>query len=211
MAEIPSVDMNDIIFSILTGARNRVQIARKKVSEYILVNIDKIDRFTVCLITSSCFAPDIQLPQQIERIEQTNDTELHPLFFRVHTIINGVLECNNIAHEGDYLICGPQQEIYVLTKEKFDNSYELKDNVYKNKVHNRSVIKIVDGDLANLGEDERSFIAPWNEKMIIEPDDYIAFENDANIDDLERGKECIDKKYYRIHRDAFVDTWEIIY
>lgn len=110
----------------------------------------------------------------------------------VHTIIDGQEETTNVAHPGDFILCGVQDERYVLTAHKLADNYNLIDKVLIPRAMPRMVAQITSMDMK--GVTEAYIIAPWGEHMLVKAGDYIV-------------KESNGKGYYRIAKSAFHKTY----
>jgi len=105
----------------------------------------------------------------------------------ITTEINGKIETIKLANPGDYILTGSMNEKYVLSSDKFNSRYKIEGN----KAKSRSVKTLAKMFIGS----SISFIASWGEKMIIEHEDYLI--NNKN-------------EFYRIEKNAFNNTYEII-
>jgi hypothetical protein len=107
---------------------------------------------------------------------------------RIETIIGGRTETVNIARKDDFIVCGPLGEKYVIKAEKFPRLYIGNvGGIVKPEQSDRLVAKYD-------GKQDITFNAPWGEKMLAKPGDWIVKDGQG---------------YYRIARVAFDATYEI--
>jgi hypothetical protein len=99
-------------------------------------------------------------------------------------------ETQNTAMNGDIIVSGPANEKYAVKKEKFKKNYsgEIGERVSPEKSTRMAA--------RYTGQEEIMFTAPWGEKMILKPGDYIIKEDE--------------NKYYRIKRKMFDLTYESV-
>jgi hypothetical protein len=107
----------------------------------------------------------------------------------IYTILGDELETKNIANPGDYIICGPVGEKYVVTTQKIGKLYEILENGnIQSKSDTRSVAQYVGG--------AGYITTSWGAKMVINTGDYVVKEDSD--------------KYYRIKGSIFETTYDWI-
>lgn len=115
----------------------------------------------------------------------------------VKTIINNKVETSTTANKGDVIIVGPYKEAYTMKMRKFLQLYDIQRNIAIPKPLPRNVAHVSKKIFQSLGiKKPISFKAPWGEKMIIEPGDYLVKEKEGS--------------YYRIEKNAFKRTYIFI-
>jgi len=109
----------------------------------------------------------------------------------VETYTADGLETKNIAKPGNYVLCGPSGELYVLKAEKIAK-------LYTGKIGGIITPEQADRQVAvyNL-ETPIKFTAPWGEDMVIKPGDYLVKEQDGS-------------GYYRIAKKEFEQTYNSV-
>ena len=122
----------------------------------------------------------------------------------IKTYTSDGLETKNIASNGDFVVKNTTnaQEMYILTKEKFDKRYKFSKkldntwNIYK-PIGIIKAVLVDDNLLKNLKIDENEFyiITSWNEKMIVKKDDYLVSPMEYN-------------EVYRIANKEFFETYK---
>ena len=123
----------------------------------------------------------------------------------IKTYTSDRLETKNIASNGDFVVKNTTnaQEMYILTKEKFDKRYKFSKkldntwNIYK-PIGIIKAALVDDNLLKNLKIDENEFyiITSWNEKMIVKKDDYLVSPMEYN-------------EVYRIANKEFFETYKL--
>lgn len=109
----------------------------------------------------------------------------------IATMLDGK-ETVNKANPGDFVMCGPRGEKYVVRMEKMGQMYERsRDDPLVVLVKAEDKPRMVARYIGASGE----FMSPWGELMKIKSGDYVVRE-DKN-------------KYYRIERSVFMETYEI--
>jgi len=104
---------------------------------------------------------------------------------KVVTSIDGEQETVNKAEEGDYIITGVKGEKYILNPKKFNERYFIAGDKAKTKP--------VEITAKQYKGKSISFMASWNEEMILKYNDYL----------VRNGNE-----YYRIEKNAFREIYE---
>ena len=117
----------------------------------------------------------------------------------VHTIINGEEETKNTAKKGDILVrsTGKNHEEYIIPGEKFKKRYELDKDSEPDGDGCRLYNPTGDCWAFVYHGENFSFVAPWDEDMIVKNGDFIASTDEHKLDDI-----------YRIEKDEFVDTYK---
>ena len=123
----------------------------------------------------------------------------------IKTYTSDGLETKNISSNGDFVVKNTTnaQEMYILTKEKFDKRYKFSKkldntwNIYK-PIGIIKAVLVDDNLLKNLKIDENEFyiITSWNEKMIVKKDDYLVSPMEYN-------------EVYRIANKEFFETYKL--
>lgn len=108
---------------------------------------------------------------------------------RIVTIINGKVETTNIGNSGDFVLCGPLAELYVMTFEKLIALYDIVNGKLKTRPLRRQVAKY-------MGDESMKITTSWGEEMIVESGDYIVKSDDGT--------------FYRIEKSVFRKTYRFI-
>lgn len=113
----------------------------------------------------------------------------------VTTVIDGVKETTNIAGKDSIVVrnTSGKGEFYVLTKNKFYDRYKA-DGPISTKWTRASPTGTC-WAFEYVGE-PFTFMAPWNEPMIVESGDFIAV-NPKNEDDIYRIEKNVFRKTYK--------------
>lgn len=110
----------------------------------------------------------------------------------VTTMLDGK-ETTNKANQGDFVMCGPRGERYVVRMEKMGQLYERSKD-------DPSVIQVKREDkprmVAEYTGPDGVFKASWGEMMKLTTGDFVVRE-DKN-------------KYYRVERSVFHETYDIL-
>lgn len=107
----------------------------------------------------------------------------------VKTIINGKLETQNSAKDGDWVVTGPAGEEYIISGDKFSDRYRESDK--KGEFIPTGVCWAFEWKGKTL-----AFIAEWGERMICNRGDFLASISSEGT------------KPYRIERDVFHKTYK---
>ena len=116
---------------------------------------------------------------------------------KVDTIINGKKETTNTAKVGDVLITGEAGEQYLISNSKLKDRYKFLEIVKGGKEE----IWEATGKcwaVKYVGMDTFVFEAPWDEKMVCNPGDYIC---STSLDGAD---------VYRIERNVFKKSYRLI-
>lgn len=111
---------------------------------------------------------------------------------RIVTIINGKKETENVATEGSVIVVNPGGERYIISRNKFDERYKGTPT----KEWTTAIAKGRCRAFRYTG-DSFSFLAPWEEKMIVDSGDYIVQSKEGDYNDI-----------YRIAQEAFKQTYK---
>lgn len=106
--------------------------------------------------------------------------------FTFSTMIGGEKETTNTTAVGDYMISGPSREKYSIKAAKFGKMYEVNGDTAVPEQSKRMVVEYT-------GAKDFEFDAPWGEKMLCKPGDYIVKEGPG--------------KFYRIAKKEFEQTY----
>jgi len=112
---------------------------------------------------------------------------------KIETILDGVIETTNIAKDNDVIVKGIKGEEYIVSSDKFKSRYIVVvplSNLFFNYEPNGSCFAY-----EYVGE-SFSFMAAWNEPMIVNSGDYLAT-TDVSVPEV-----------YRIEKEAFFLTYE---
>lgn len=119
---------------------------------------------------------------------------------RIATEIDGEKETQKTVKDGEIVIKGPKDEMYVVSEKTFRQRYEV-DKDPTEEYQNYKAIGLIRA-YEYVGDDFK-FIASWDEEMICKPGDYLA----SPVKDAE------DTEYpevYRIERTVFDETYKEI-
>merc|ERR1712232_600679 len=134
---------------------------------------------------------------------------------KVQTFINGKLESENVAKEGDWIVraATTSKERYIVPAKTFASNYdaqpleitddpdaeELAAEGFKAYASNRRILA-VEADEAILRKfPEGRFVAAWGEPMLVEIGDYLA----SGLP----GEDQRIHEVYRIEKEAFAQTY----
>lgn len=110
----------------------------------------------------------------------------------IKTIIDGEVETVNSVKTPSMIVTGIKGEQIILSNENFETKYQhIEGNRYKTKPDRILAVKIK----SNVNNFE--FLAPWNEKMIAHPGDYIVC---RSFNDIYRVEKEIFEKTYKLCR-----------
>lgn len=107
----------------------------------------------------------------------------------VKTMLNSE-ETSNVANPGDFIMCGPDGEKYVV---RFDKMPEL----YERELDDPMIMMVRKGaprKVAQYNGKEGSFEPSWGGNMVLKCGDFVVRE--------------AKNKYYRIEKNMFKDTYE---
>jgi hypothetical protein len=107
----------------------------------------------------------------------------------VMTITSDGKETQNVAAEGDIIMCGPSKENYVIKAAKFPKLYQ--GNIGSDVIPEQSPRMVA--QVKNLPQSVVKFTAPWGESMVLKPSDYLVKDGDQG--------------YYRIARAEYEETY----
>jgi hypothetical protein len=95
----------------------------------------------------------------------------------VVTVLGGQTETRNLARAGDFVICGPDGEQYVVAPAKVVALYNLNETVLVPRKLPRRVARVTRADFERHGLAPKTtsavFVAPWGEQMLLMPGDYV--------------------------------------
>ncbi len=113
----------------------------------------------------------------------------------VVTRIGGKVETTNTTRSGDFIICGPLLEKYIVRPGKLVKLYNVQDEVLIPRSEPRQAAEITKKlfEQFKLPVEGAQFTASWGEKMLLMPGDYLVNEGNG--------------KMYRIERNAFAATY----
>lgn len=107
---------------------------------------------------------------------------------RVTTVTADGKETENTANVGDFIVSGPSRERYVLTPAKLSKNYVGNPGQTLTPEQGPRLVARYDGrDIVN-------FTAPWGERMVLKPGDFVVKADDG---------------YYRIAAKEFVHTYNM--
>jgi hypothetical protein len=95
----------------------------------------------------------------------------------VATVLGGKTETRNTALAGDFVLCGPDGEQYVVAPAKVVALYNLSETVLVPRKLPRRVARVSRAHFERHGLSKTTvsavFVAPWGEQMLLQPGDYV--------------------------------------
>ena len=199
-----------------------------------LLFVEQPISYTFHVVSATTLSDSLAIPSG-NGVVKAATTEL-----RITTLVDGVVETSNIAKLNDVIICGPKLEYYVLTNDKALNNYDFSyDNTEdNNKSHTvismatksslKPFIQVRSDDFEKCPHlISRSFSPSWGGSMIVDPDDFIGFEEGVvpEVYRLVSRKgdptdeqsvfahlsKSLEGNIYRIEKNIFPTTYEISY
>ena len=116
----------------------------------------------------------------------------------VVTVVDGRVETRNKARPGDFVIAGPDRELYVLSPHRLVVLYDVLDTALVPRPQPRMVARVTAAALRRFGlpTDGAALVAPWGETMLVLPGDVVVREASG--------------KHYRVARDLFRRTYTFV-
>jgi len=118
--------------------------------------------------------------------EKTFNFEVAKEKTKIDTVIDGKKETSKSVNKGDYILTGTKGEKYAISPKTFKERYTIVNSKAKTKPIKTLAKKYLGKPI--------SFIASWDEEMILEPNDFL----------IKNGDE-----YYRIEKKAFNNTYRL--
>ena len=141
------------------------------------------------------FMPTTKLPKKYQFDRNGAPGKMKPMTYTVSKIQQQVItytsdgkETENVAEPDDIIMSGPSRENYVLKAAKFPKLYQGKIGSTVIPEQNPREVAVYNGDK------EITFMAPWGERMVLKPGDYLVKESDGS-------------GYYRIAKVEFEQTY----
>ena len=149
-------DMHDMIDIILQNNKlERLMTIRKKLLRYVVNDnsysfLEERIAFTVHQLNKQSIEQLLDQSSYTSQSDSIYSLDESNNSIKVTTIIDGVVETTNIAHIGDFILCGPRRELYVLSSETVTKNYVMKQtdnqNVLESKPVERKAVLITEKD-----------------------------------------------------------------